>query len=78
MTTKSNKFHASLHVLDTEKQTYGCRHTNSSICGKNLLPEICAFVRSDNICLAPPRSWGKQFNKLKSQEIGKEDNILSD
>jgi hypothetical protein len=58
-------FHAPLHPSDTEKQTYGCRHTNPDICAKNLLPKVCAFARSDNICLTPPTSWPKQFRALK-------------
>lgn len=60
-----NVFHAPLHPSDTEIQTYGCRHTNPIICGKHALPTVCAFVRENNICLAPPLSWLKQFNKLK-------------
>ena len=58
-------FHAPLHPLDTEKQTHGCRHTNPDICSKYHMPKTCAFARSDNICLAPPMSWPKQFQKLK-------------
>jgi hypothetical protein len=58
-------FHAPLHQLDTEKQTHGCRHTNPDICAKNCTPGICAFVRRDNICLSPPKSWPKQFQSLK-------------
>jgi hypothetical protein len=64
---KSNAFHAPLHPIDTEEQTYGCRHTNPIICGKNKMPDICAFARSDGICLAPPRSWLKQYQKLKQE-----------
>lgn len=70
--TKGNKrskdqekvFHAPLHPLDTEKQTYGCRHTNPDICAKNEMLGICAFVRHDGICGSPPASWSKQFVKL--------------
>ena len=32
------------------------------------MPTVCAFVRSDNICLAPPASWPKQFQKLKQAD----------
>jgi hypothetical protein len=63
-------FHAPLHPLDTEKQTYGCRHTNPDICAKNQMLKVCAFARADKICLAPPQSWPKQFQKLK-QGTGK-------
>lgn len=68
-----NAFHAPLHPLDTEIQTYGCRHTNPVICGKHSLPAVCAFVRENNICLAPPLSWPKQYKKLKdTQDISSE------
>ena len=30
------------------------------------MPKVCAFVRADGICLAPPMSWKKQFLKLKA------------
>ncbi len=58
-------FHALLHPLDTEKQTLGCRHTNPDICAKHHMPKVCAFARPDKMCLAPPVSWPKQFQKLK-------------
>ena len=61
-----NAFHEPIHPLDTEKQTYGCRHTNPSVCSRNSLPQVCAFVRDDNICLEPSRAWPKQFKKLKT------------
>jgi len=61
-------YHADLHPLDTEKQTYGCRHTNPSICGRHSLPTVCAFAREDNICLAPSNSWPNQYKKLKDQQ----------
>ena len=58
-------FHAPLHPLDTEKQTVGCRHTNPDICAKNGIPKVCALVRADKMCYAPPMTWPKQFQKLK-------------
>jgi hypothetical protein len=58
-------FHAPLKPKDTATQTKGCRHTNPSICGSNSLPEVCAFVREDEMCLKPPKSWPKQFERLK-------------
>jgi len=61
-------FHAPLHPVDTEKQTKGCRHTNPDICAKHSIPAVCAFVRSDNMCFAPPTSWPKQFQTLKGQK----------
>ena len=65
-----NIFHDPLHPLDSEKQTFGCRHTNSDICAKNGLPKVCALVRVDKSCFSPPMTWPKQFQKLK-QEKGK-------
>lgn len=58
-------FHLPLNPLDTDKKTSGCRHTNPNICAKNGLPKVCALVRVDKICYAPPTSWPKQFQKLK-------------
>lgn len=62
----SNSFHNPLHEKDEIDKTYGCRHTNPKICKNNLLPNKCAFVREDNICLVPPVSWKRQYQKLKS------------
>lgn len=59
-------FHAPLNLLDTEAQTVGCRHTNPDICAKNGLPKVCALIRADKMCYAPPQSWPKQFQKLKA------------
>lgn len=55
---------APLNSQDDTKQTFGCRHTNSEICSSNRLGNICAFVRSDNVCKKPPRTWGKIFKNL--------------
>ena len=63
-----NAFHAPLNMKDTDKQTYGCRHTQPEICGKNCMPKICAFENADNICYSPPKSWPKQFRKLKENK----------
>ena len=67
-----NPFHAPLHPLDSETQTHGCRQTRPTSCAKNSLPGVCAFVREDNMCQSPPRSWKKQFLKLLFQHFGKE------
>jgi hypothetical protein len=61
----SNAFHAPLHEVDTETTTLGCRHTNPDICAKNQMPKVCAFVRVDGMCTAPPASWPKQFRRLQ-------------
>ena len=53
---------------DTSTETIGCRHTNPDICGKNGLYAVCAFIRDDGMCLQPPRSWAKQYQKLLEQK----------
>jgi hypothetical protein len=64
--------HAPLHPLDSEKQTHGCRQTSPNVCGKHSLPGVCAFVRKDNLCLSPPNSWKRQFQKLFAQQFPKQ------
>jgi len=59
-------FHAPLHPNDSAEQTVGCRHTQPARCSKNSIQKVCAFVRADGMCLAPPQSWQKQFIKLKA------------
>lgn len=54
-----------LHEKDTDKQTFGCRHTNPDICSNNSIPNLCAFASPDGICKKPPRSWKKIFEELK-------------
>ena len=71
MSVPNNAFHAPLHPLDSEYQTHGCRQANPSVCAKHSVPGVCAFVRKDNICLSPPRSWKKQYQKLFDQKFGK-------
>ena len=71
---QKDAFHAPLHILDTEQQTHGCRHTNPIICSRHNLPSVCAFAREDNICLAPPTSWAKQFTKLKDSQAKNTEN----
>ena len=58
------RFHLPLCAGDSAEKTVGCRHTNPNICAKNGMPTVCAFARSDALCLAPPASWPKQFAKL--------------
>ncbi|TLS78283.1 hypothetical protein FE236_00545 [Mariprofundus erugo] len=65
----SSKPHlAPLTPEDTEDQTFGCRHSNPSICAKHSMPSVCAFARADNICLSPPRSW-KQLRTRLLEEL---------
>src|ERR1039457_4001046 len=72
MSHSNNVFHAPLNPLDNEKQTYGCRQIRPNFCAKHSLPGVCAFVRKDNICLSPPNSWKRQFQKLIVQQFGKQ------
>ena len=55
---------APLRPGDTEERTVGCRLTNPDTCAKNELPNLCAFVRPDGMCLAPPASWRRRFRSL--------------
>lgn len=52
---------------DTLETTYGCRHSNWSIC-KHAMSGKCAFASKDKICKAPPMSWKKNYELLKAQE----------
>lgn len=65
MGAPGNRFHEPLLPGDSELVTVGCRHTNASICGRHSLPEVCAFVRADGVCMSPPNTWAKQYRKLK-------------
>jgi hypothetical protein len=71
-TGRTVPFHAPLQPKDTATETEGCRHTNPDICGKHSLDGVCAFVRPDVICKAPPASWPKQFVKLRPKTTGVE------
>lgn len=53
-----------LSELDSLGQTLGCRHSNPNICKNHSTEGKCAFVRADNICILPPRSWPKLFELL--------------
>lgn len=65
-TPQAKRFHAPLQDGDTVEMTVGCRHTNPDICRNNSMPNVCAFVRDDGYCHAPPKSWPKQYEKLKT------------
>lgn len=60
-------FHLPLNPGDTPTQTIGCRHTNPDTCARNHMPKKCCFVRKDNVCLSPPASWKKQYQKLLAE-----------
>lgn len=55
-----------LSDLDTELQTVGCRMANPNHCKNNSTEGKCAFVREDELCLLPPKSWKKIFAKLRT------------
>lgn len=67
---KSVGFHSPLNKNDTQKETMGCRHTNPDICSKNSLEGVCAFVRNDGVCKSPPKTWAKQYVKIKMRKAG--------
>ena len=52
---------------DTLTQTKGCRHSTPRICKNNPTPDKCAFVREDDLCLLPPRSWKRIFRNLSGE-----------
>lgn len=60
-------FDAPLNKEDTAEQTKGCRANNPDICANCYMPNVCAFVREDGICVKPSKRWAKQFEKLKNQ-----------
>lgn len=60
-------FDAPLNKSDTEQNTYGCRANNPAICKYNSLPDVCAFVREDQICYHPSRAWKKQYLMLNEK-----------
>ena len=57
-------FSAPLQEGDSLDKTVGCRHTNPEICGSAYLETVCAFSRTDKMCLHPSRAWKKQYTKL--------------
>ena len=57
-----------LNKMDSENQTYGCRHTNPDICSNNSIPGMCAFTSEDCICKKPPRSWKKIYEEMKKEK----------
>ena len=65
MTYGMNNQKRPLSERDTEIQTLGCRHSNPDICKNNSTPKKCAFVRKDNLCVLPPRSWKRLFSELR-------------
>ena len=56
-----------LHPEDTPTQTFGCRLSNPNSCLKHSLPQVCAFVRNDGLCLSPPKTWSNTYRRLKEK-----------
>jgi len=52
---------------DNLLQTYGCRYHNPVMCKHIGQPKICAFTRSDNLCLNPPNTWKRHFLHLNDK-----------
>ena len=69
MATRSEKqakrCHEPLLEGDSAECTVGCRLTNPDICAKHSIPAVCAFVRDDGMCHEPPKTWAKQFVRLR-------------
>ncbi len=68
MKKKIPKHIKDLHEQDTEKNTFGCKHSNPESCRYNDQVGICAFVDPKNICKKPPRSWAETYRYLKELE----------
>lgn len=60
--------HEKLNTVDTETQTYGCRHSNPDICGSCYVNNVCAFSSKDSICKKPSIKWKKAYKELKKKE----------
>lgn len=63
-------FRAPLNKEDTPEKTLGCRAANPDICKLNGT-SFCAFCRTDGMCAQPPKTWPKQYEKLKAEESEK-------
>lgn len=59
-------FHLPLQALDTPTQTVGCRRGAPEHC-KMHRGAGCSFAREDGLCLTPPLSWKRQFEKLSAE-----------
>ncbi len=57
-----------LDDIENIHQTLGCRHSTPEICSNNRTPNKCAFSRQDNLCLVPPSSWKKLYEKLLKEQ----------
>ena len=61
---QAQRFHEPLVAGESPTRTAGCRHRTPNSCSKHSMPSACALVRVDRLCLAPPGSWAKQFERL--------------
>ena len=57
-------FHPPVQPGEPETKTIGCRHSNNQSCGRNGIDKVCALVRDDGICLAPPSSWTRFYRAV--------------
>jgi hypothetical protein len=65
--SKTSNSHQPLRHGDTEATTVGCRSTRPTSCARHSMEGVCAFSRSDGMCLTPPASWPRQFRNLLSR-----------
>jgi hypothetical protein len=59
----------SLNNLDSESQTFGCRHRDPEFCKHIDNKDVCAFVRLDCICKKPSSAWKKHHKKLINEQV---------
>src|SRR5262249_3816268 len=64
------RLYAPLQPEDTADRTWGCRYSNPVACGRNKMPNVCAFVREDGICMEPPRGCSGRYAKLLAETVG--------
>ena len=71
MRKKRQPHNRPLKTGETLDSTIGCRRLNPNICKNHSIPDICAFVRSDEFCMSPPNSWKGMYEQL-SQKLSPE------
>ena len=54
------------------------RCSNPRFCSENNMAGVCAFVRDDGMCLAPPRSWKELVAKLKEGSLYAHRGVISE
>ena len=54
---------------ETLERTIGCRRSNPLICKNHSIPDLCAFIRTDNICMSPPNNWKGLYKQLIQEQL---------